>query len=309
MPITPGFWTHINDLLGVGKQELVMDGDRANSLKAFVKRALPSQKCLVKQVSLAVRLDPDILGSHRLHFIWHTQPEEKSLGEGGRQSRVRVRAGTQRWRMPLTTRPSPRLCVFYDSQRERLWEVDELVCLGRSLVGQPASRRWKKKDAGLHEERIRKEQTREEPSLKIHQRFPLRRKGLTSEPAKRNQDAGPGPPLKTLLDLGGSSLSSSLAVGLGAGHVLSPHLCFPVCKVRKLICSGESSQGEPLGASRGGPGCKWPSQSASACFVSRKEFCRRRPTRGLLSRVISKVLSSLSLLFLQPGFPHWCSWV
>ena len=156
--------------------------------------------------------------------------------------------------------------------------------------------------------------------MKIHQRFPLRRKGLTSEPAKRNQDAGPGPPLKTLLDLGGSSLSSSLAVGLGAGHVLSPHLCFPVCKVRKLICSGESSQGEPLGASRGGPGCKWPSQSASACFVSRKEFCRRRPTRGLagsrkefcrrrrtqglLSRVISKVLSSLSLLFLQPGFPH-----
>ena len=132
MPITPGFWTHINDLLGVGKQELVMDGDRANSLKAFVKRALPSQKCLVKQVSLAVRLDPDILGSHRLHFIWHTQPEEKSLGEGGRQSRVRVRAGTQRWRMPLTTRPSPRLCLCI------LW-FTKGKALGGGWIGVP----WK----------------------------------------------------------------------------------------------------------------------------------------------------------------------
>ena len=68
----------------------------------------------------------------------------------------------------------------------------------------------KKKDGGLHEEGIRKEQTREEPSLKIHQGFPLRRKALTSEPAKRNEDAGPGPPLKSLLDSGGSSPSSSL---------------------------------------------------------------------------------------------------
>ena len=46
-----------------------MDGERADSLKASVKRALPSQKCLVKQVSLAVCLDPDILGLRRLLFI------------------------------------------------------------------------------------------------------------------------------------------------------------------------------------------------------------------------------------------------
>lgn len=61
MPITQGFWAHINDMLGIGKQELVINGQGADRLKALVKRTLPFQKCLVKQVGLAVFLDLDIL--------------------------------------------------------------------------------------------------------------------------------------------------------------------------------------------------------------------------------------------------------
>lgn len=113
----------------------------------------------------------------------------------------------------------------------------------------------KKKDAGLHEEGIRNEQTREEPSLKIHQGFPLRRKVLTSEPAKRMRM-----PALVLLSSPSSTREAarrprhSLAVGPGAGLALSPHLCFPIRKVRKLPCSEESSLGEALGGRRGGPG-------------------------------------------------------
>lgn len=68
MPITLGFWAHINDLLGTGKQGPMIDGQWANSLKTFIKGALPFQKCLVKQVGITVFLNPDILDSYRLPF-------------------------------------------------------------------------------------------------------------------------------------------------------------------------------------------------------------------------------------------------
>ena len=256
MPITPGFWAHINDLLGVGKQELVMDGERADSLKAFVKRALPSQKCLVKQVSLAVCFDPDILGSRRLLFIWHTPG--RIPGWGGHQKQALE--GPRRWpRGDVCPWPLDKtlaaVYVCYDSQRERLWEVDESVCLGRSLVCQPASRRKKRKTVVS----TKRGSERNKP-----ERNPAWRSTRGSHSGERrwhqSQRRGTRMPALVLLSSPSSTREAarcprhSLAVGPGAGLALSPHLCFPICKVRKLPCSEESSRREALGGRRGGPG-------------------------------------------------------
>lgn len=98
MPITLGFWAHMNDLLGTGKQRSVIDGRWANSLQTFIKGALPFQKCLVKQVGITVFLNPDILDSYCLPFYLTYTGRADVPGPERSREEPRTRQGaTQRW--------------------------------------------------------------------------------------------------------------------------------------------------------------------------------------------------------------------
>lgn len=208
MPITQGFWARINDLLGTGKQKLVMDGEWANSLKAFVTRTLPFQKCLVKQVSLAVFLDPDILGSHCLPFYltYTTREVPGWRWSSQRGAPCRAKLGTRKWRAPpnLLQRPGP--CpwrsIYFMIHKWKGSGVDEPVCLWRvSSSFNLRSRREKRKmpvPTTGHQEGT----NQREPRFKLYWRFPFRRKPLTSKPSKRNQDVVPVPPFQSLLGWG-----------------------------------------------------------------------------------------------------------
>lgn len=169
MPFTQGFWARINDLLGIGKQKLVMDGEWANSLKAFVTRTLPFQKCLVKQVSLAVSLDPDILGSHCLPFYltYTTREVPRWRWSSQRGALCRAKLGTRKWRAPPTLLQRPGLCpwrsIYFMIHQWKGSGVDNLYAFEGSLVVSICVQGGKKERCWSPLWGIRKEQTGENP--------------------------------------------------------------------------------------------------------------------------------------------------